>query len=448
MILRRAQAADVKEIAGIYEELFDYEAVHGSTTNWRRGLYPTPKTAEKAIREGTMFVIEDGSIGGSAIFNHYQAPVYREIAWKFPAADQKVLVIHTLCVSPSKAGQGLGRALVRGAIAYARSLGCRVIRLDTWCENRPAASLYAGMGFRLAGSARVLHEGVLDEELIFMELDLGQAEPDSGKDEPDAISGQEMKPDSMDDHDPVRLMRAIQGDFQRILGSNLMGFFVHGSLTMGCFRWEKSDLDFLAVVREAPPLEEKAALIHALLDRTHEAPPKGIEMSVVLEEVCRNFRHPAPFELHFSNMHLDRARENPEQYCREMQGADPDLAAHFAMVRARGWSWSPVPADELFAPVPMDALLDSIRSDVAGADVQENPAYAVLNACRAVALAEEGLLLSKSEGARWALEHFPEEHWPVVSAALNAYERDEASPRSADADMLRRYALWRMNGQG
>ena len=39
---------------------------------------------------------------------------------------------------------------------------------------------------------------------------------------------------------------------REILGENLAGVYLHGSLAMGCFNPRKSDLDLLTVVRETP----------------------------------------------------------------------------------------------------------------------------------------------------------------------------------------------------
>lgn len=89
-----------------------------------------------------------------------------------------------------------------------------------------------------------------------------------------------------------KLLDEIRKCYQEILGSQLIGIYAHGSLAFGCFSWERSDIDFLVVVEEKPTLEQKIALIQTLLERNHEAPDKGFEMSVVLKEnaVCSGIR--------------------------------------------------------------------------------------------------------------------------------------------------------------
>lgn len=244
-----------------------------------------------------------------------------------------------------------------------------------------------------------------------------------------------------------RLMDNITADFRAVLGGKLIGIYVHGSIAFGCFRWETSDIDFLAVVSEPLTLDEQLGLIRALLARTPDAPPKGLEMSVVLSDVCRNFAYPTPFELHFSNAWLDACRADAEGYCRAPHGGDPDLAGHFAVTRAVGIAWYGPAVDAVFAPVPREALLASVMNDVADSreDLMDNPPYFILNLCRTIACKEEGLMLSKKGGGEWGLQCLPAAHHAVIRSALSAYTSGEKMD-AAGAEAFRDYALERLNG--
>ena len=78
---------------------------------------------------------------------------YQEIAWPIKAEPFQVLVIHTLAVRPSKAGKGLGSAIVAFAGKLAKEKGCKVLRLDTGSQNIPAVTLYTKRGFSIVGSS-------------------------------------------------------------------------------------------------------------------------------------------------------------------------------------------------------------------------------------------------------------------------------------------------------
>ena len=212
------------------------------------------------------------------------------------------------------------------------------------------------------------------------------------------------------------LLERIAADFRGVLGDGLVGFYVHGSLAFGCFRWDAGDLDFLAVVNRPITFDERRALIRALLARTPDAPPKGIEMSVVTASALRSFRHPAPYELHFSPAHLDDIRAGIDAWCASATGVDPDLAVHLAAAREASIALVGDPARDAFPPVPRSAVLDGIAFDVldAGAD----PVYAALNLCRALAYLADGRMRSKCGGAVWALAHLPESDHAAVRQAL------------------------------
>ena len=168
-MIRLAAAADLDAVCAIYREILAREKTGMRYTQWIEGLYPTRETAERGLREGTLYVLEEGgAVAASVILNGRQPAEYREIPWLYPAGEGGVLVIHTLCVSPDWAGRGLATRLADFAAGVALGSGRRVIRLDTNVKNTPAQRLYLGQGYRLAGRHHALHEGVLDTELLYL----------------------------------------------------------------------------------------------------------------------------------------------------------------------------------------------------------------------------------------------------------------------------------------
>lgn len=55
--------------------------------------------------------------------------------------------MHHLFVVPYARGQGVGRALIDGAVKLARGQGCRYVTVGTHPDNRPAAAVYRAAGF-------------------------------------------------------------------------------------------------------------------------------------------------------------------------------------------------------------------------------------------------------------------------------------------------------------
>ena len=235
------------------------------------------------------------------------------------------------------------------------------------------------------------------------------------------------------------LLEKIKTSYCSLLGSKLTGIYVHGSLAFGCFCWDVSDIDFLVVVNQRLTQEEKEALISILLALDPFAPPKGFEMSVVLETVCSPFLYPTPFELHFSNAHKARCQTNPAEYCRTMNGTDNDLAAHFTVIRHAGQVLWGKPIPEVFGEVPKADYLDSIREDIrdAAEDIAQQPVYYILNLCRVLAFLQNELVLSKAQGGTWGINNLPE-YRELIESALAAYENQ--NPFRAEEIQLQAFA--------
>jgi len=236
---------------------------------------------------------------------------------------------------------------------------------------------------------------------------------------------------------PVReLVLSILARYRDIIADNLLGFYLHGSLAMGCFSPSVSDVDFLAIVRRPLGIAQKKAVISFLLSQSESRPVADVEMSIVREECLRDFVYPTPFELHYSIDHYQRYRNGQVDF--SVQACDEDLAAHFVIARRFGVCLHGPPAGEMFPEIPEDAYVRSLVADAewAGQRAEEAPDYAILNLCRVLAFLREDRITSKKEGAEWGLEHLPREFAPLIKGALGRY-RDAGSGTAPDIDLLK-----------
>lgn len=209
----------------------------------------------------------------------------------------------------------------------------------------------------------------------------------------------------------------------RIFQDNLTGVYLHGSMAMGCYNPIKSDIDVLIVTEKEIRDLEKKVFMDVICSLNDAASVKGIEMSLVRSEYCRDFVYPTPFDLHFSKLHLDWYRNNPGEYIEKMKGTDPDLAAHFVIIKNRGITLYGEPIKALFGEIPPEAYLDSIKKDVAEAqtDIIDNPVYIILNLCRVLAYVQDKLVLSKKEGGEWGIKKVDSHFGGLISEALECY---------------------------
>ncbi len=224
------------------------------------------------------------------------------------------------------------------------------------------------------------------------------------------------------------LLECFVAKSRNILEDALTGIYLHGSAAMGCFQENVSDIDLIVVIKSEISDRIKRRYLDMTVELNRQAPAKGIELSVVREETCRNFTYPTPFELHFSTAHLAWYRSNPDEYVRKMKGTDKDLAAHFTVIYHRGKKLYGREIREVFAEVSREDYLDSIQEDVENAEeeILENPMYFILNLCRVLAYKREGMILSKQEGGQWGIENLPEKYAGLAGAAAAAYRRGGA----------------------
>jgi len=242
--------------------------------------------------------------------------------------------------------------------------------------------------------------------------------------------------------DYLRLLDAFTAESKHILGAHLTGVYLHGSAAMGCFNPRKSDLDLLVVIKDKIPNSIKRLYMDMAVRLNALAPEKGIEFSIIREDVCRPFVYPTPFELHFSISHLAWYCSNPTDYINKMRGTDPDLAAHVTILYHRGKTLCGKDIKTVFSEVRPEDYWDSIVRDVenAAADILKAPVYVILNLCRVLAYKRDGLILSKSEGGEWGLANLPALYADLIRVAVTEYR--SSLPAGWDKKPLHNFAAY------
>ena len=116
-MIRKATEHDIDAVERGYTELLTHEKDNGSNSNWVLGVYPTRSVAEDSCRAGTLYVMEcDGGICASMILNQVQSEEYYGIAWEYPARDDEVLILHTLCIPVSYTHLDVYKRQRRGSV--------------------------------------------------------------------------------------------------------------------------------------------------------------------------------------------------------------------------------------------------------------------------------------------------------------------------------------------
>lgn len=169
-MIRKAQPKDIQEIVQIYEEILDQESEGMKRIGWIRGIYPTANTALEALEKGELFVYEqNGSVLAAAKINQEQMLAYREADWEYESADEEIMVLHTLVVSPKEAGKGIGSGFVGFYEKYALEHGCHYLRMDTNEINADARRLYKKLSYKEVGIIPCNFNGIEGVHLVCLE---------------------------------------------------------------------------------------------------------------------------------------------------------------------------------------------------------------------------------------------------------------------------------------
>lgn len=100
--IRPAAADDLPRIEQIYDAIHTAEETGAASVGWTRGVYPTRATAQAALDDGALFVLEDdGVLVAAGRIDQAQVPVYAQVPWQYAAPPEQVLVLHTLVVDPT-----------------------------------------------------------------------------------------------------------------------------------------------------------------------------------------------------------------------------------------------------------------------------------------------------------------------------------------------------------
>jgi predicted nucleotidyltransferase len=212
-----------------------------------------------------------------------------------------------------------------------------------------------------------------------------------------------------------------------VLGPDAVGAYLHGSVALGGLR-PRSDIDVLVVSRRATTREEKRGLVDRLLaisGSSPPAPPRPVELTIVVDFEIRPWRYPASFDFQYGEwLRADFESGNVEPWPTR---TNPDLASLITMVLLANRPLFGPPPAEIFDPVPKR---DYITAIVAGIDpllddLDRDTRNVILTLARIWSTIATGVIRSKDDAADWALGPLPQEHRAVLARARAVHRGDE-----------------------
>jgi len=247
------------------------------------------------------------------------------------------------------------------------------------------------------------------------------------------------------------LIEELLAGVRDALGGNLLGFFLRGSLALGGFNPETSDVDIL-VVTERPVSEaqfEALAAVHARIPARGNKHRREYEVSYVDRSSLKRFvpgerRHPTigsdwPFVRaeHRENFVLERWTVRERGVA--VVGPDPKTLI------------DPISPDELRAAVRGE-LRARLRDWAAGEDApawllpRYYQAFEVETICRSLYTLAHGELPTKPRAVAWALAALPEPWRELVEWSQE--RRADRTPDDARIPDVKRFVRWAAAGEG
>ncbi len=121
--------------------------------------YPRKSHYEKDIENGTLYILEDGTIQGVMAIAEENDPPYKELTnW----TDDSSIVIHRILVDPTLRRKGIAKKLFEFAVNLSLEKGFTSIKIDTHANNYIMQNLLKKLGFKEVGFLKSINRDAFE----------------------------------------------------------------------------------------------------------------------------------------------------------------------------------------------------------------------------------------------------------------------------------------------
>ena len=247
--------------------------------------------------------------------------------------------------------------------------------------------------------------------------------------------------------DVNELLSLLLSNLQDILGNQLVGMYLHGSLANGGFD-QASDIDVIVVTKDDITDETFSALYAMHVDLAKLDSPWAIQLEAAY--IPQNsLRRSDPANIRYP--HLDRGNGEVLHW----MAAESDWSILRHILRGRGIIITGPDPKSLIDPVSSNDLRMAVAK---GLPLWFNPlledpselskrglqSFYVLSLCRIMYTLKYGEILSKSSAAEWAMENLDPRWKPLIERALVGRQNPDLDSDPEDikeTQAMMRYAL-------
>jgi Aminoglycoside adenylyltransferase, C-terminal domain/Nucleotidyltransferase domain len=234
------------------------------------------------------------------------------------------------------------------------------------------------------------------------------------------------------------VLHAFVAGVRKILGTNFVGAYLHGSFAIGDFDVD-SDVDFLVILEEdivdtqLPPLQ----ILHREIFQLRPTWAQHLEGSYIPKEALRHLPPPRREFLYLNNTHSQLIRSNHD-----------DSLVVYWMLREKGVVLVGPEPRSLVSPISTDALRREVLQTIRtwGGGILGNPSkignrwsqsFAVVSCCRMLQTLHTGTVESKRAGVAWGMAELGSSWGSLIRDAWK--ERPDPSSKvrqNADPDRV------------
>src|SRR5712692_883918 len=202
------------------------------------------------------------------------------------------------------------------------------------------------------------------------------------------------------------LLEILLSSIQHILGTKLVGLYLNGSLVIGDFDPDSSDIDLVAALssdideREFEELQK----MHTVFAAQHKEWEDRIEVCYISVAALNAVRSRT------SNI----ANISPGEPF-HMRESSRELLSNWYLVREKGIALFGPSPKEIIEPISKDEFIQTVKAHakawgewIHDMHKRRSQAYAILTMCRALYTYKNGEQVSKKQAALWAQQELPD----------------------------------------
>ncbi len=238
--------------------------------------------------------------------------------------------------------------------------------------------------------------------------------------------------------------------WQKHLGEDLLGIYIHGSLALDSFKDEVSDIDMLIVVNRRIPGDTRLAIAKEIMEIDQK--PYPLEMSALYIKDIVPWQYPTKCQFHYSNYWTEHYRQLLSEevipsILIDEDFEDMDIACHVKLAKQCGMRVYGKPEEEIFPDVPEEDFWQSIYNEIDNYDfdIDDPKSYArnLLMLGRILSYKLEKQILTKHDAGVWTRYHIPKEYRYITDNAVKVwfFGRAQVEYKPEDLEGLKTYLI-------